>query len=105
MWERECNIQVVDEKSLTGCWKSPPAAFPAFAEALRAGRSHRSEAQRNEPGRGKTLSARMWSKRAGQAKLGMYLLACGLARGTGRLGAPGWVGKNRGLFEHPVVIV
>ena len=31
---------------LTGCGKSLPAAFPAFAEALRAGRSHRAEAQR-----------------------------------------------------------
>lgn len=26
---------------------------------------------------------------------------CGLARGTGRLGAPGWAGENRGRCEHP----
>jgi hypothetical protein len=26
---------------------------------------------------------------------------CGLARGTARLGAPGWVGEMSGLFEHP----
>ena len=32
------------------------------------------------------------------------LARCGLARGTGRLGAPGWAGEKRGLFEHPAVI-
>jgi hypothetical protein len=28
---------------------------------------------------------------------------CGLARGTGRLGAPGWAGETSGHFEHPGV--
>ena len=29
---------------------------------------------------------------------------CGVACGTVRLGAPGWVGENRGHFEHPAVL-
>jgi hypothetical protein len=55
------------------------------------------------------IRSRVIEASAGQAKLGMYLprllARCGLARGTGRLGAPGWAGEKRGLFEHPVVIV
>ena len=55
------------------CRKSPPALF-----------SRRSEAQHTAQS-----TIRLFAR-------------CGLARGTVRLGAPGWAGENKGHCEHPV---